>query len=49
MAVEKKSNCRFVRISDPGATRTIGAIVLRGRSLNRAHRSFLSLLQQSSV
>ena len=48
MAIEKKSNCRYVPISDPEATRTIGAVVLRGRSLNRAHLSFLSLLRQSA-
>ncbi|HWZ97734.1 MAG TPA: LysR substrate-binding domain-containing protein [Candidatus Dormibacteraeota bacterium] len=46
MAMDKKSNCRYVPISDPGATRTIGAVVLRGRSLTRANLSFLSLLRQ---
>ena len=45
MAVDKKSRCRFVRIDDPAAARTIGAVVLRGRSLSRAHRAFLSHLR----
>jgi LysR family hydrogen peroxide-inducible transcriptional activator len=46
MAVDKKSNCTYVPISDPEAARTIGAVVLRGRSLTRANLGFLSLLQQ---
>jgi LysR family hydrogen peroxide-inducible transcriptional activator len=46
MAMDKKSNCSYVPISDPEATRTIGAVVLRGRSLTRANLSFLSLLRQ---
>ena len=45
MAREKKSNCRYVPISDPEAVRTIGAIVLRGRSLTRARQSFVDLLR----
>jgi len=45
MAVDKKSRCRFVRIDDPAAARTIGAVVLRGRSLSRAHHAFLSHLR----
>jgi len=47
MAVDRRSQVRFVRISDPGATRTIGALTLRGRSLSRAHHAFLSTLSQS--
>jgi LysR family transcriptional regulator, hydrogen peroxide-inducible genes activator len=47
MAIDKKSRCRFVRVDDPGATRTIGAVVLRGRSLSRAHHAFLSHLRAS--
>jgi len=46
MAMDKKSNCRYVAISDSEAKRTIGAVVLRGRSLTRANLSFLSLLRQ---
>src|SRR6202140_2955885 len=45
MAVEKKSGCRFVRIEDAEASRTIGAWVLRGRSLTRLHRAFLAHLR----
>jgi len=47
MAVDRRSPVRFVRISDPGATRTIGALTLRGRSLSRAHHAFLSSLHQT--
>lgn len=45
MAIDKKSRCRFVRIDDPAAARTIGAVILRGRSLSRAHHAFLSHLR----
>jgi LysR family hydrogen peroxide-inducible transcriptional activator len=45
MAVEKRSGCRFVRIVDAEASRTIGAVVLRGRSLTRLHRAFLAHLR----
>lgn len=45
MAIEKKSRCRFVRIEDAAATRTIGAVILHGRSLSRAHHAFLSHLR----
>jgi LysR family hydrogen peroxide-inducible transcriptional activator len=44
MAVERKSPCRYVHIADEHATRTIGTVVLRGRSLTRAHQAFLSHL-----
>jgi LysR family transcriptional regulator, hydrogen peroxide-inducible genes activator len=44
MAMEKSGACRFVRISDAEASRTVGAVVLRGRSLSRAHAGFLGLL-----
>ncbi len=47
MAVEKKSRCRFVRIEDAAAARTIGAVILRGRSLSRAHHAFLSHLREA--
>lgn len=45
MAQEKKRRCRYVRISEAEAARTIGAVVLRGRSLTRAHSSFLEHLR----
>jgi LysR family hydrogen peroxide-inducible transcriptional activator len=45
MAVDKSRPCRFVRIADPQAQRTIGAVVLRGRTLNRGSRALLSHLR----
>jgi LysR family hydrogen peroxide-inducible transcriptional activator len=45
MAMEKAARCRFVRIADESATRTIAALVLRGRSLTRAHLGFLGHLR----
>ena len=47
MAVDRRSQVRFVRISDPSATRTIGALTLRGRSLSRAGNAFLSILRHT--
>jgi LysR family transcriptional regulator, hydrogen peroxide-inducible genes activator len=47
MAIEKKSRCRYVRIADDQAVRTIGAVVLRGRSLTRAHRAFMAHLRDA--
>src|SRR5580704_11433681 len=49
MAIDKKLRCRFVRLDDPAAVRTIGAVLLRGRSLSRAHHAFLSHLRDSPV
>ena len=48
MAIEKRAPCRYVCIADDEATRTIGAVVLRGRSLRRAHHSFLARLGVAS-
>jgi LysR family hydrogen peroxide-inducible transcriptional activator len=45
MAIEKHAQCRYVRIADNEAARTIGAIVLRGRSLTRLHHAFLAYLR----
>src|SRR5271165_2477089 len=45
MAVDKSKPCRFVRLADPQAERTIAAVVLRGRSLNRGARALLSHLR----
>jgi LysR family hydrogen peroxide-inducible transcriptional activator len=44
MAVTESTSCRYIRLGDSEATRTIGAVVLRGRSLSRAHRGFLTLI-----
>jgi LysR family hydrogen peroxide-inducible transcriptional activator len=48
MAVDRRSQVRFLRISDPAVSRTIGALTLRGRSLSRAHHAFLSGLRQTN-
>jgi LysR family hydrogen peroxide-inducible transcriptional activator len=48
MAIERKSPCRYIRIADDRAVRTIGAVILRGRSLTRAHSAFLVHLRASS-
>src|SRR6266704_117784 len=48
MVIEKNPPCRYVPIADEQAARTIGTVVLRGRSLNRAHHAFLSPLRDQS-
>jgi LysR family hydrogen peroxide-inducible transcriptional activator len=45
MAIEKNSTCRYVPIADEQASRTIGTVVLRGRSLSRAHVAFIEHVQ----
>jgi LysR family transcriptional regulator, hydrogen peroxide-inducible genes activator len=45
MAVKENLSCRYIRLDDEEATRTIGAVVLRGRSLSRAHKGFLALIR----
>jgi LysR family transcriptional regulator, hydrogen peroxide-inducible genes activator len=45
MAVKENLSCRYIRLADEEATRTIGAVVLRGRSLSRAHKGFLALVR----
>src|SRR6266851_2170709 len=47
MAIEKKPQCRYVRIADEQAVRTVGMAVLRGRSLTRAHCAFLAHLRDA--
>lgn len=42
MAVDRNAECRYVRLSDARATRTIVAAVLRGRSFNRVQQAFLA-------
>jgi LysR family transcriptional regulator, hydrogen peroxide-inducible genes activator len=49
MAVDKNPRCRYIGIADEEATRTIGAIVLRGRSLTRVREAFLAHLRASSA
>lgn len=48
MAIEKRSPCRYLKIADEQAIRTIGVVTLRGRSLTRGHNAFLSLLRSTS-
>jgi LysR family hydrogen peroxide-inducible transcriptional activator len=45
MAIDRNAGCRYVRLSDSRATRTIVAAVLRGRSFNRVQQAFLSGIQ----
>jgi LysR family transcriptional regulator, hydrogen peroxide-inducible genes activator len=45
MAIDKNPSCRYVRIADDEAIRTVGALVLRGRSLTRLHHAFLAHLR----
>jgi LysR family transcriptional regulator, hydrogen peroxide-inducible genes activator len=42
MAIDRNVGCRYVRLSDAQATRTIVAVRLRGRSFNRVQHAFLS-------
>ncbi len=42
MAIDRHARCRYVRLSDARATRTIVAAILRGRSFNRVQQAFLS-------
>jgi LysR family transcriptional regulator, hydrogen peroxide-inducible genes activator len=48
MAIDKRPRCRYVRIADDEATRTVGATILRGRSLTRLHRAFLAHLRPAN-
>jgi len=42
MAIDRNIACRYVRLSDPQATRTIVTAVLRGRSFNPVQQAFVS-------
>lgn len=48
MAIDRNAGCRYVRLSDSRATRTIVAAVLRGRSFNHVQQAFLSGIQGRS-
>jgi LysR family hydrogen peroxide-inducible transcriptional activator len=48
MAIDRDAGCRYVRVSDTRATRTIVAAVLRGRSFNRVQQAFLSGVQNGA-
>jgi LysR family hydrogen peroxide-inducible transcriptional activator len=49
MAVDRNMGCRYVRISDSQATRTIVAAILRSRSFNRIQQAFLSGIKGSAT
>jgi LysR family hydrogen peroxide-inducible transcriptional activator len=49
MAIDRNAGCRYVRLSDAGATRTIVAAVLHGRSFNRVQRAFLSGVRNKAM
>lgn len=42
MALDRNAGCRYVRLSDKRATRTVVAAFLRGRSFSRVQQAFLS-------
>jgi LysR family hydrogen peroxide-inducible transcriptional activator len=42
MAIDRNVGCRYVRLTDARATRTIVAAILHGRSFNRVQQAFLS-------
>lgn len=45
MAIDRSFPCRYVRIADPKATRTIAAARLRGRSFSRVQEGFMQSLE----
>jgi LysR family transcriptional regulator, hydrogen peroxide-inducible genes activator len=45
MAIDRNADCRYVRLTDSHATRTIVAAVVRGRSFNPVQRAFLTELK----
>src|SRR6202047_2411736 len=49
MAIDRNVGCRYVRLSDTQATRTIVAAVVRGRSFNRVQRAFVSELRSRAA
>ena len=49
MAIDRNVRCRYVRLSDAQATRTIVAASVRGRSFNRVQRAFMSELRISAA
>ena len=46
MAIDRNAGCRYVRLSDARATRTVVAAILRGRSFNRIQQAFLSGIKE---
>jgi LysR family hydrogen peroxide-inducible transcriptional activator len=48
MALERRARCRFVQLEDQRAARTIGAVILKGRSATRVQGAFLAHLCATS-
>ncbi|HTZ59845.1 MAG TPA: LysR family transcriptional regulator [Acidobacteriaceae bacterium] len=48
MAIDRNSECSYVRLNDARASRTIVAAVLRGRNLNRIQQAFLAEMRMSA-
>jgi LysR family transcriptional regulator, hydrogen peroxide-inducible genes activator len=46
MAIDRNVDCRYVRLSDAHASRTIVAASLRGRNFNRVQEAFLASVRQ---
>src|SRR6201996_8414583 len=46
MAIDRNMECRYVRLSDANASRTIVAASLRGRNFNRVQEAFLSSIRR---
>src|ERR1700729_3129437 len=49
MAIDRNVACRYVRLSDVQATRTIVTAVVRGRSFNRVQQSFIYGIQDKTT
>src|SRR5271167_3279752 len=49
MAIDRNIACRYVRLSDMQATRTIVTAVLHGRSFNRVQQAFVSGIRGKST
>src|SRR3984885_5417688 len=49
MAIYQSGSCRYVRLSDPQARRTIVTAVLRGRSFNRVQQAFASGIRATAT
>jgi LysR family transcriptional regulator, hydrogen peroxide-inducible genes activator len=48
MAIDARAGCRYVRVSDAKAVRTIAAARLKGRSFNRVQQGFVEFSSASS-
>jgi LysR family hydrogen peroxide-inducible transcriptional activator len=46
MAIDRSVRCRYIRLNDARAARTVVAAVLRGRSFNRVQQAFLSEIKR---